>query len=248
MIQNQLYHLGRYVMWLGKVFSKPEKHNIYYREIIRQIEEMLVGSLKIVLIISTFIGAVTAIQLSYQFGGGLSPLYYIGYALREMVIVELAPTMIGLVLSGKIGSSVAAEIGGMRQKEIIDAMEVMGVNTQGYIVLPKIIAGLFSTPLLVVLACAVSIGSGFFASTFIGNLTPGDYIKGLSSFYDSYTVFIMIVKSLVFGFIIISVSAYHGYFVKGGSRELGKAGTDAIIYSDILILVFDYVIAQVMMG
>ncbi|MEZ4908837.1 MAG: ABC transporter permease [Saprospiraceae bacterium] len=204
--------------------------------------------MKIVLIISLFIGAVTAVQLSYQFGEGLMPMYYIGYALREMVIVELAPTIISLVLSGKIGSNIAAEIGGMRQKEIIDAMEVMGVNTQGYIVLPKLLAGLFSVPMLIIIAAFVSMLSGFLVSTGTGIMTPGDYIKGLNSYYSSYTLFIMIVKAFVFGFIIITVSAYNGYFVKGGSRELGKAGTDAIVYSDILILVFDYLIAQLMMG
>jgi phospholipid/cholesterol/gamma-HCH transport system permease protein len=248
MILRQFYHLGKYVMWLAKAFSRPEKYGIYYKETLRQIEEIGIGSLKIVLLISLFIGAVTSVQLSYQFGEGLIPTYYIGYALRDMVIIELAPTITSLVLAGKIGSSIAAEVGGMRQKEIIDAMEIMGVNTEGYIVLPKILAGFFSTPLLIILAAGLSIASGFFAGTTFGNMTPGDFTKGLSSFYDSYTVFIMIVKSFFFGFIIITVSAYHGYFVKGGSRELGKAGTDAVVYSNILILVFDYLIAQLMMG
>ncbi|HHH53260.1 MAG TPA: ABC transporter permease [Bacteroidetes bacterium] len=248
MFLKQFYHLGRYTLWLLKVFSKPENHKMYYNEVLRQIEEIGFGSLKIVFIISVFVGAVTAIQLSYQFGGSLIPTYYIGYTLREMVIVDLAPTITSLVLAGKIGSSIAAEIGGMRQKEIIDAMDIMGVNTPAFLVLPKIIAALFSVPLLIILAAALSLSSGFFTATFFAGFTPADFIKGLTSFYDSYTVWVMIIKAFVFGFIIVTTSAYHGYFVKRGSIALGKAGTDAIVYSDILILVADYIIAQVMMG
>ncbi len=248
MFLRQFYHLGRYSLWLLKVFSKPEKYRMYYNEVLRQVEEIGFGSLKIVFIISIFTGAVTAIQLSYQFGGSLIPTYYIGYTLREMVIVDLAPTITSLVLAGKIGSSIAAEIGGMRQKEIIDAMDIMGVNTPAFLVLPKIIAALFSIPLLIILAAALSIGSGFFTATAFAGFTPADFTKGLTSFYDSYTVWVMIIKAFVFGFIIVTTSAYHGYFVKRGSIALGKASTDAIVYSDILILVADYLIAQVMMG
>ncbi len=248
MIKGLFHSLGKYVLWLSKVFSKPEKHSVYYKETIRQIDEIGLGSLNIVFIISIFIGAVTSVQLSYQFGDGLIPVYYIGFALREMEIVELAPTITSLVLAGKIGSSIAAEIGGMRQKEIIDAMEIMGVNTEAFLVLPKIIAGVFSIPMLIILAAAVSIFSGFMAAVTFGDFIPSDFIKGLSSFYDSYTVIIMIIKSLFFSFIIITVSSFHGYFVKGGSIELGKAGTKAVVYSNIFILVFDYLIAQVMMG
>ncbi len=248
MIKRQFYHLGEYVLWLRKVFSRPEKFMMYYKETIRQIEEIGLGSLKIVFIISVFIGAVTAVQLSYQFGDSLIPTYYIGYALREMEIVELAPTITSLVLAGKIGSSIAAEIGGMRQKEIIDAMEIMGVNTQAYLVLPKIVAAMFSIPMLIILAAALSIFSGFLAAVTFGDFIPSDFIKGLTSFYDSYTVIIMIIKSFFFSFIIVTVSAYHGYFVKGGSIELGKSGTKAVVYSDIFILIFDYLIAQLMMG
>lgn len=248
MLLRQFYHLGRYTLWLKKVFSKPEKIRMYYNEVLRQIEEIGFGSLKIVFIISVFIGAVTAIQLSYQFGGTLIPSYYIGYTLREMIIVDLAPTITSLVLAGKIGSSIAAEIGGMRQKEIIDAMEIMGLNTQAFLVLPKIVGAVFSVPLLIILAAGLSIFSGFITATALAGFTPADFVKGLTSFYDSYTVWVMIIKAFVFSFIIVTVSAYHGYFVKRGSIELGKAGTNAIVYSSILILVADYVIAQVMMG
>ena len=248
MLLRQFYHLGRYVLWLKKVFSKPEKYSMYYNEALRQVEEIGFGSLKIVFIISVFIGAVTAVQLSYQFGDTLIPSYYIGYTLREMVIVELAPTITSLVLAGKIGSSIAAEIGGMRQKEIIDAMEIMGVNTNAFLVLPKIVAALFSIPMLIIIAAALSMFSGFLTATTFGGFTPGDFIKGLSSFYDSYTVVIMIIKSFFFAFIIITVAAYHGYYVKRGSIALGKAGTDAVVYSNILILIADYLIAQLMMG
>lgn len=248
MLLKPFFHFGRYLAWLAKAFTKPEKHRIYYKETLRQIDEMGIGSLKIVMLISVFIGAVTAVQLSYQFGDGLIPTYYIGYAHRDMVIIALAPTITCLVLAGKIGSSIAAEIGGMRQKEIIDAMEIMGLNTEGYIVLPRILAGLFSIPILVVISAGLGIGSGFFVATTFGDILPADFSKGLTSFYDSYTLFIMVVKSIVFGFIIVTISSYFGYFVTGGSRQLGKAGTEAVVYSNIFILLFDYLIANLMMG
>jgi phospholipid/cholesterol/gamma-HCH transport system permease protein len=205
-----------------------------------------VGSLIIVFIISLFIGAVTAIQFAYQLDGTLVPDYYIGYVVRDMTIIELAPTITCLVLAGKVGSNMASEIGGMRQKEHIDAMEIMGVNTAAYLIMPKILAAIVIIPILVSIAAFVSIGGGFIAAVPSGLLSGQEFVMGLRSFFMPYNVFMMFVKSFVFAFLLTSISCYQGYTVKGGSIELGKASTNAVVISDIMILLADYMIAVVL--
>jgi phospholipid/cholesterol/gamma-HCH transport system permease protein len=240
---NFFYHFGRYVMLLRSTISRPEKFSMYWKETMRQMDDIGVGSIVIVSIIAVFIGAVTAVQFAYQLDGTLVPRWYIGYIVRDSAIIELAPTISCLVLAGKVGSNIAAEIGGMRQKEHIDAMEIMGVNTASYLILPRIIAGLVMIPILVCLAAFISILGGYLSSVIGGLITHEEYLRGLRSFFSDYNVLMMIVKSLVFAFILTSVSAYQGYYVKGGSIELGQASTQAVVYSDILILLADYVIA-----
>nr|WP_290940173.1 ABC transporter permease [Haliscomenobacter sp.] len=233
-------------MMMGTALARPERTYMYYRETTRQMNDIGVGSLVIVILISLFIGAVTAVQFSYQLDGTLVPLYYIGYIVRDSTMIELAPTITCLVLAGKVGSNMSSEIGGMRQKEHIDAMEIMGVNTAGYLVLPKIIAALVVIPLLVAIAAFVSIVGGYLAMVLTGSLSDNDYIMGVRSFFQEYNVFMMFVKAVVFAFILTSVSCYQGYYVKGGSIELGKASTNAVVFSDILILLADYLIASVL--
>lgn len=245
---NFLYHTGRYVAWHKQIFGRPENWRMYYKETIRQLYDIGIGSLVIVLIISVFIGAVTAIQFFYQMDGTLIPPYYIGYIVRDMTIIELAPTFTCLVLAGKVGSNMAAEIGGMRQKEHIDAMEIMGVNTAAYLVLPKIVAAVLIIPILVSVSAMVSIVGGYVASVPTGLFTSGEYIRGLRSFFIPYNVTMMYVKALSFAYILTSISCYQGYFVKGGSIELGKASTQAVVYSSIMILLADYVIAVLLTG
>lgn len=246
MFRGLFTHLGNYILWLPQIFSRPEKARMYWKETVRQMSDIGIGSLVIVILIATFIGAVTAVQFSYQLGGTMIPRYYIGYIVRDMTIIELAPTITGLVLAGKVGSNMAAEIGGMRQKEHIDAMEIMGVNTSAYLVMPKIIAALFVIPLLVIIAAFVSMGGAWLASVPTGLFSNAEYIQGLRSFFEPYNVFMMLVKAFVFAYILVSVSCYQGYFVKGGSVELGAASTRAVVFSDILILVADYIIALVL--
>ena len=246
MIRRQLYHFGQYMYFMVSVFSKPQKWSMFYKETLRQMDDIGIRSIQIVFIISVFIGAVTAVQLSYQLGDTLVPKYYVGYILRDLVIIDMAPTITCIVLAGKVGSNIAAELGGMRQKEHIDAMEIMGVNTTSFLVLPKILAAVVTIPMLIILAAALGIGSGYFVSTISGSFTPAEFLEGLTSFYVPYNTIIMIVKSFVYAIILTSVSAYHGYFVKSGSIALGRAGTNAVVYSNILILVSDYIIATVM--
>ncbi len=221
---------------------------MYWKETVRQMHDIGVGSLIIVILISVFIGAVAAVQFAYQLDGTLVPTYYIGYVVRDMTIIELAPTITCLVLAGKVGSNMAAEIGGMRQKEHIDAMEVMGVNTAAYLILPKVIAALVVIPMLVAIAAFLSIMGGYVASVPAGWITSAEYIQGLRSFFVPYNVFMMFVKAFAFAYILTTVSCYQGYYVKGGAIELGKASTNAVVISDILILLADYLIAILLTG
>lgn len=223
--------------------AKPERFNMYWKETMRQMNDIGVGSIVIVVLISVFIGAVTSVQFAYQLQDSFVPKYYIGYIVRDSTIIELAPTITCLVLAGKVGSNIAAEIGGMRQKEHIDAMEIMGVNTAAYLILPKIIAAVIVIPLLVAIACFVGIIGGYIASVPTGLITNAEYIRGTRSFFEEYYVFMMFVKAIVFAYLLTTVSAYQGYYVKGGSIELGRASTQAVVYSDILILLSDYLIA-----
>lgn len=247
MISGLLYHFGRYIMMMGTTISKPEKMSMYWKETLRQMHDIGVGSLIIVMLISIFIGAVSAVQFAYQLGDGtLVPSYYIGYVVRDLTIIELAPTITCLVLAGKVGSSMASEIGGMRQKEHIDAMEVMGVNTAAYLIAPKVIAALLIIPLLVALSSFLGILGGYMASVPTGLITSPEYIKGIRMFFEPFFVQMMFVKAFVFAYIITTVSCYQGYYVKGGAIELGKASTNAVVVGDILILLADYLIAIVM--
>mgnify|MGYP003603634502 FL=1 len=243
---NLFYHFGNFILWQGQIYKKPENNNMYYKETIRQMYDIGIGSLPIVFLILIFIGAVTAVQFYYQMAGTLIPAYYIGYIVRDMTIIELAPTITCLVLAGKVGSNMAAELGGMRQKEHIDAMEIMGVNTSAYLILPKLIAAILMIPILVCAAALIGIAGAYLASVPVGLFTSAEFIKGVRSFFVPYNVYMMMVKAVTFGYILTSVSCYQGYFVKGGSIELGEASTRAVVYSNILILLADYVIAIVL--
>lgn len=235
-------------MLMRTVFSRPERWSMYWRETVRQMHDIGVGSVVIVGLISIFMGAVSAIQFAYQLDGQLVPLYYIGYIVRDLAIIELAPTITALVLAGKVGSNIAAELGGMRQKEHIDAMEIMGVNTASYLIMPKIIAGIVMIPLLVTVSAFVATLGGYLATVPTGYLTDMDYLRGLRAFFVPYNVVVMYVKSFVFGYILTSVPSFQGYYVVGGSIELGRASTNAVVYSNILILLFDYLIAVLLTG
>lgn len=243
---SAVYHFGRYIQWLGQAFLKPERYSMYWKETLRQMNSIGIGSVVIVGIISIFIGAVTAVQFAYQMGDSLIPRYYVGYIVRDMTIIELAPTFSCMLLAGKVGSNLAAELGGMRQKEHIDAMEIMGVNTASYLLQPKVIAALIVIPMLVCIGAFISIIGGYLAVVPTNWFSHAEYIRGLRSFFVPYNVWMMFVKAIVFAFILTTVPCYQGYFVKGGSIELGDASTRAVVYSNILILLSDYIIAMLM--
>ncbi|NNF21069.1 MAG: ABC transporter permease [Saprospiraceae bacterium] len=238
-----LYHIGRYVMWHRMIYRPPEKWSMYYKETVRQMHSIGVGSLMIIFVVSFFIGAVTAVQFIYQLDGTFIPRYYIGYIVRDMSIIELAATFSSIILAGKVGSNMASEIGGMRQKEHIDAMEIMGVNTASFLVLPKIVAALIVIPLLISVAAIFSITGGYVATLYSGSFSSEEFIQGLRSFFEPYNVTMMYIKAVVFAYILTSIACYQGYFVKGGSIELGQASTRAVVFGIIVILIADYIIA-----
>ena len=231
-----LHYFGEYVLLLKKVFKRPERWSIYLREIFHEMREIGVGSLGLILIISTFIGAVMTMQIAFQLVSDLIPASIIGQINRDSNILELGPTISALVLMGKVGSSISSQIGSMRVTEQIDALEIMGINAPGYLILPKILAGVTMMPLLVILSIFCAISGGLIGGSLSGAVTPDDYIAGIQSNFNGFTVVVALVKAFVFGFIITSVPAYKGFYVQGGALEVGQAGTKAVVIGCISIL------------
>lgn len=245
-----LEDLGAYLIMLKEMVAKPEKISMYFKEVIRQIDQIGIGSLIIISIVSVFIGAVTSVQFAYQLASMSMPIpmSFIGYVVRETMILELAPTISCLLLAGKVGSNIASELGTMRNSEQIDAMEIMGVNTTSYLILPKVVAGVFIIPFLVIVSAALGIFGGLIAGIGSGMVSYQEYMEGLTRSYDEYGSIIMIIKAIIFGFLITSISCFQGFFVKGGSIEIGQASTRAVVNSSIAILLFDYIIAALFLS
>ena len=241
------YALGEYILLLKKVFKKPEKMKIYWKQIIHEMEDIGVGSLGLIVIISTFIGAVMTMQIAFQLVSDLIPSSVIGQINRDSNILELGPTISGLVLMGKVGSSISSQIGSMRVTEQIDALEIMGINASGYLILPKITAGVTMIPALVIIAIVCALTGGLLGGALSGAVSMNDYIDGIRGGFNGFTVAVAMVKAVVFGFIITSVPAYMGYHVRGGALEVGQAGTRAVVIGCISILASDYVITALML-
>ncbi|MCL4641860.1 MULTISPECIES: MlaE family ABC transporter permease [Olivibacter] len=238
---------GKYLLLLKSVFKKPEKASIYWKEIMHEMNSIGVGSLGLIAIISTFIGAVMTMQIAFQLVSDLIPNSIIGQINRDSSILELSPTISALVLAGKVGSSISSQIGSMRVTEQIDALEIMGINAPGYLILPKILAGITMVPVLVILSIFLALSGGLIGGALSGAVTPADYIMGITGDFNGYTVAVALVKAFVFGFVITSVAAYHGFYVKGGALEVGQASTKSVVVSCIMILATDYVITALML-
>ncbi len=241
------YYIGDYILLLKKVFRKPEKWKIYWKEVLHEMSDIGVGSLGLILIISTFIGAVMTMQIAFQLVSDLIPTSVIGSINRDSNILELGPTISALVLMGKVGSSISSQIGSMRVTEQIDALEIMGINAAGYLILPKIIAGIIMVPVLVTVAIFCAILGGLIGGALSGAVTVDDYNEGIRSGFNGFTVAVAMVKAFVFGFIITSVPAYKGFNVRGGALEVGQAGTRAVVIGCITILACDYLITALML-
>jgi len=238
------FYFGEYLLMLRNTFSKPEQRAIYFRRIFDESQAIGVESLGIVAIVSVFIGAVTTINTSYQLVSSWIPDSVIGQIVSDSTILELSPTIASLVLAGKIGSNIATEIGTMRVSEQIDALEVMGVNSAGYLVLPKIIAALFMLPALIVISMFLSILGGYLVGMYAGIVSPDHFLSGAQSTFKIFTFEFAMIKTVTFAFLIASVSSYQGYYADGGSIEVGRASTRAVVYSSVLILLFDFLLAK----
>lgn len=239
---------GRYLLMLRGMFSKPENHKMYWKEFMHQCSDIGIGSLGIVTIISVFIGAVSAVQTAYQLVSPIIPKETIAQIVRDTVILEFAPTLVCIVLAGVIGSKIASELGNMRVSEQIDALEIMGINTKAYLVMPKIAAALVTIPLLVVISMVLGIWGGRLAGVASGILSAEQFNKGLLSQFVPYNVTFALIKSYTFAFIISSIPAYYGYYVKGGALEIGRSSTKSVVVSCIMLLFADYVLSQLLLN
>jgi phospholipid/cholesterol/gamma-HCH transport system permease protein len=235
------------MIMLKGMFARPENGRMYWREFMHQCSEIGIGSLGIVAIISVFIGAVSTIQTAYQLVSPLIPLSTIAQIVRDTVILEFAPTLVCIVLAGVAGSRIASELGNMRVSEQIDALEIMGINSRAYLILPKIVAALIMIPLLVVIAMVLGIWGGRLAGTMAGIIPANIYDKGLTELFVPYNVYFALTKSYVFAFIISSIPAYYGYHVRGGALEIGRASTKAVVVSCVLILFADYILSALLL-
>jgi phospholipid/cholesterol/gamma-HCH transport system permease protein len=245
---NWLYHFGRYYLLIKRTFKRPEKFSIYWKQYVLQMDSLGIGSLGIVSIISIFMGAVICIQSAFGFESPWIPLYAVGVSTRDIITLEFSPTVVCLILAGKVGSNIASEIGTMRVTEQIDALEIMGINSSGYLIAPKILAAVTMFPLLIVISMFLGLFGGYIVGVAAGAVTPYEYIYGITYDFRPYNIVYALVKTYIFSFIITSVSAYHGYFTNGGALEVGRSSTKAVVYSSILILLFNVIITQILLS
>jgi len=243
-----LTQIGLYFLLLKKVFSKPEKPSVYYRQTMSEFVYLGLYSVGIIAIISFFMGAVITLQTAYNTSNPIYPKYLIGLGCRDSIILEFSSTVAALILAGKVGSNIASEIGTMRVTEQIDALEIMGVNSASYLILPKIIATLLFNPILTLIGIIVGIFGGWIAGTLSGVITSENFIYGIQYAFIPYYIVYSLIKTVFFAFIITSVSAFQGYYVDGGSLEVGRASTKAVVYSSILILLFNVILTQLLLS
>jgi len=229
------------------VFTRPDKWRVFFKRLFDELNNIGINSLPIVALMSTFIGGVIALQTASNMSSPLLPEYTIGYITQSSTILEFSPTIISLILAGKIGSNVASEIGTMRVTEQIDALEIMGVNSLNFLVLPKIMAAVLFFPILVIFSMALSMLGGW-VSLVVSNLsTTETYVLGLRAFFDPFNIKYALTKTVVFGFLIVSVSSFYGYYVKGGSLDVGQASTQAVVSSSVTILIANFLLTQMIL-
>lgn len=246
LIHKYLTTFGKYIMLMGRVFQRPERFRMLFKQYVKELAGLGVDSIGIVLLISFFIGAVICIQIKLNIQSVWMPHWVSGYTTREIMLLEFSSSIMCLILSGKVGSNIASELGTMRVTQQIDALEIMGVNSASFLILPKIIGLVTMIPLLVIFSIVSGI-IGAYATAYIGHIiTPADLTAGMQHDFTQWFVWMGIIKSLFFAFIIASVSSYYGYTVEGGSIEVGKASTKAVVSSSMLILFSDMFLTQML--
>jgi phospholipid/cholesterol/gamma-HCH transport system permease protein len=231
-----------------RVFARPQKFSMYVRQIIFEIDNIGISSLTLVSIISVFMGGVIAIQSAFSFTSPLVPLYAVGFTTRESIILEFSPTIVCLILAGKVGSNIASEIGAMRITEQIDALEIMGINSAGYLIFPKVAGAMIIFPFLIALSMVLGIAGGYVMGVGSGACTPYEYVYGIQAFFEPWKLYYSFTKVFVFAFIITSVSSYYGYYTEGGALEVGKSSTNAVVYSSIFILLFGLILTNLFLN
>jgi phospholipid/cholesterol/gamma-HCH transport system permease protein len=242
---NFFNHFGKYILMIKGMFTRPENRRMYWKELMHQCSEIGIGSLGIVVIISFFMGAVSAVQTAYQLVSPIIPKSTIAQIVRDTVILEFAPTLVCIVLAGVVGSKIASELGNMRVSEQIDALEIMGINTKSYLIAPKIMAALIVIPLLVIISMGLGIWGGRIAGAASGILSADTFDRGLLENFMPYNVRFAMYKAYTFAFITSSIPAYFGYYVKGGALEIGRSSTKSVVISCIMILFADYILAAI---
>lgn len=242
-----LFHTGRYFMLMKQAFSVPEKWSIFRKRLFEELDNLGWGSVGIVALVSIFMGAVITIQSAYSFTSPWIPLYAVGLATRDTTILELAPTIISIILAGKVGSNIASEIGTMRVTDQIDALEIMGVNPSTHLILPKIVASVIINPFIILMSMFLSIFGGWLFGILAGVVTSYEYVYGIQFAFTPYYVQYALEKTVVFAFVISSVSAYQGYFTEGGALEVGISSTRAVVWSIVLVLLTNFFLTQLLL-
>ncbi|MCF6348119.1 MAG: ABC transporter permease [Flavobacteriaceae bacterium] len=233
---------------LQQVFKSPQKRSVFRELIFKEIEDLGISSIGIVAFISFFVGGVVVIQTALNLESPLTPRYLIGYASRESLILEFSPTLISIILAGKVGSYIASSIGTMRVTEQIDALEVMGINSLNHLVLPKIIANIFFYPFVIVISIALGIFGGWVAGNITGLVSSTDYLTGIRTDFEPFHITYSLIKTSIFAFVIATIPAYHGFYVKGGAIEVGRASTRAVVWTSVVIIVLNYILTQMILG
>lgn len=242
-----LTFLGRYFILMKRVLTKPDKWRIFLNRVSFEMEALGVNSIGIAAIISIFMGAVVTLQMAINLESPFIPKMLIGYATREVMILEFSSTVVALILAGKVGSNIASEIGTMRITEQIDALEIMGINSASYLILPKIIATVFFFPFLALMSNIIGCFGGYFIAWATGIINPQDYLDGLRFGFKSFSIIYSLIKIAVFAFLITSISGMYGYYANGNSLEVGRASTKAVVVSSVAILVFDLILTQLIL-
>ena len=245
---NIFHHLDRYFLFMRNVIKKPEKGVIFRSSLLTEFVGLGVESLGIVVIISIFMGAIIVIQTAFNIDSPLIPIYTIGFMTRQSMILEFSPTIVSLILAGKVGSRIASEIGTMQVTEQIDALEIMGVNPANHLILPKMIAAMLIFPIIIVISMFIGIFGGWLAGNLTGLVTSHDFIYGIQLEFHAYDVVYALIKTVCFAYIITTVAGYFGYYTRGGALEVGTASTKGVVYSSIFIIFFNLILTQLLLS
>ncbi|MGV6860602.1 MAG: MlaE family ABC transporter permease [Putridiphycobacter sp.] len=246
---NLFEHIGRYVLMIKSVFAKPDKGKVFWERFFNETVEIVINSIPLIAFLSFFMGGVITIQTASNMSSPLLPDYTIGYITRQSTVLEFSPTIISLIIAGKVGSNIASEIGTMRVTEQIDALEIMGVNSIGYLMLPKILSTTLFFPFVIVISIVLSLIGGWFAGVTSGLYSTEIYLLGIRAFWaeDQNDLYYALGKTMVFGFLITSIASYYGYYTKGGALEVGRSSTRAVVAASVAILLANYVLTQLIL-